>query len=255
MFSRDFVLSWLRNMTDWKSLVRGRLGPLPVDPARAADIVDELAQHIAAHYKDLVASRNRRRDGARPRALAPLAIVRRGGDCTRQSPSWCPSQPGAAGRQRRRVRRPWPAASATPRVSSWAAPAFTNRGPCPDARARHRREHRDLQRGQRRAAAAAPVRGRQPALRSSVSAVQTGPARQCRLHDISRLARAEPCVRRDGADSIVAGRPTLAIGWRRARARGRHAGVGELLRAGRHASGDRPRVPRRRGRTRQLAGY
>ena len=30
-------------MRDWQALVRARLGPLPVDPARAADIVDELA--------------------------------------------------------------------------------------------------------------------------------------------------------------------------------------------------------------------
>jgi putative ABC transport system permease protein len=59
-------------MHNWKSLVRARLGPLPVDAARASDIVDELAQHVAEHYKDLIA------DGvgdaeAIERALAPLA--------------------------------------------------------------------------------------------------------------------------------------------------------------------------------------
>ena len=59
-------------MHNWKSLVRARLGPLPVDAARASDIVDELAQHVAEHYKDLIA------DGvedavAVERALAPLA--------------------------------------------------------------------------------------------------------------------------------------------------------------------------------------
>jgi putative ABC transport system permease protein len=59
-------------MHNWKHLVRARIGPLPVDAARAADIVDELAQHVAEHYKDLIA------DGvdeavAVERALAPLA--------------------------------------------------------------------------------------------------------------------------------------------------------------------------------------
>jgi hypothetical protein len=43
-------------MHNWKTLVRSRLGSLPVDPAREADIVDELAQHVAEHHKDLVAS-------------------------------------------------------------------------------------------------------------------------------------------------------------------------------------------------------
>jgi putative ABC transport system permease protein len=43
-------------MHDWKTLVRDRLGSLPVDPAREADIVDELAQHVAEHHRDLVAS-------------------------------------------------------------------------------------------------------------------------------------------------------------------------------------------------------
>src|SRR6185436_7187806 len=59
-------------MHNWKHLVRARIGPLPVDAARAADIVDELAQHVAEHYNDLIA------DGvddavAVERALAPLA--------------------------------------------------------------------------------------------------------------------------------------------------------------------------------------
>ena len=43
-------------MRDWKALVRARLNPLPVDPARAGDIVDELAQHVADHHAELVAS-------------------------------------------------------------------------------------------------------------------------------------------------------------------------------------------------------
>ena len=42
-------------MENWKTFVRARLGPLPVDAARDADIVDELAQHVAEHYTDLIA--------------------------------------------------------------------------------------------------------------------------------------------------------------------------------------------------------
>jgi len=59
-------------MRNWKQLVRARLGPLPVDPARAADIVDELAQHLADHFKDLAAD-GVDEDEAVERALAPLA--------------------------------------------------------------------------------------------------------------------------------------------------------------------------------------
>jgi putative ABC transport system permease protein len=58
-------------MPNWKALVRARLNPLPVDPARAGDIVDELAQHVAQHYADLVASGVSEAD-ALQQALAPL---------------------------------------------------------------------------------------------------------------------------------------------------------------------------------------
>jgi putative ABC transport system permease protein len=58
-------------MKDWKALVRARLAPLAVDPAREADIVDELAQHVAEHYTELVASGVPDSD-AIGRALAPL---------------------------------------------------------------------------------------------------------------------------------------------------------------------------------------
>ena len=58
-------------MPDWKTLVRARLGPLPLDPARAADVVDELAQHVAQHYAELTASGVADAD-ALQRALAPL---------------------------------------------------------------------------------------------------------------------------------------------------------------------------------------
>ena len=58
-------------MPDWKSLVRARLGPLPVDSAREADIVDELAQHAAEHCADLIAGGMAEEDAVAT-ALAPL---------------------------------------------------------------------------------------------------------------------------------------------------------------------------------------
>ena len=57
-------------MQNWKALVRARLAPLPVDPAREADIVDELAQHVAEHHAELVASGMPEADGDRHGARA-----------------------------------------------------------------------------------------------------------------------------------------------------------------------------------------
>jgi putative ABC transport system permease protein len=58
-------------MPNWKSLVRARIGPLSPDPVRDSDIVDELAQHVAQHYADLMASGVADADALR-QALAPL---------------------------------------------------------------------------------------------------------------------------------------------------------------------------------------
>src|SRR2546423_8771887 len=59
-------------MPDWKALVRARLVPLDVDPARESDILDELAQHVAEHHADLVSS-GLPDDAAIETALAPLS--------------------------------------------------------------------------------------------------------------------------------------------------------------------------------------
>src|SRR5262249_6039206 len=59
-------------MRDWRALVRERLGPLDVDPARAADIFDEHAQHVAQPYAELVAAGAPEETALRD-ALAPLA--------------------------------------------------------------------------------------------------------------------------------------------------------------------------------------
>jgi putative ABC transport system permease protein len=59
-------------MPDWKRLVRARVAPLSeLDAARQADIVDELAQHVAEHYEELVATGVADADAVE-RALAPL---------------------------------------------------------------------------------------------------------------------------------------------------------------------------------------
>jgi putative ABC transport system permease protein len=63
-------------MRDWQAIVRTHLQPLPLDPARAADVVEELAQHVADHHAELVASGMP--DGeALARVLAPLREDRR----------------------------------------------------------------------------------------------------------------------------------------------------------------------------------
>jgi putative ABC transport system permease protein len=59
-------------MRDWKAVVRARLGPLAVDGAREAEILDELAQHVAQHHAELVAS-GASDEEALAAALAPLS--------------------------------------------------------------------------------------------------------------------------------------------------------------------------------------
>jgi putative ABC transport system permease protein len=60
-------------MHDWKSLIRTRLGRLNVDPAREADILDELAQHAAEQYAELVAA-GVTDEQAAATVLAPLSV-------------------------------------------------------------------------------------------------------------------------------------------------------------------------------------
>jgi hypothetical protein len=59
-------------MPDWKALVRARVAPLSgLDSARETDIVDELAQHVAEHYVELVAAGLSEGDAVE-RALSPF---------------------------------------------------------------------------------------------------------------------------------------------------------------------------------------
>src|SRR5580765_4952356 len=59
-------------MHNWKALVRARLNPLPLEPARADEIVDELAEHVGDDYADLIASGVPDAEAVE-QALAPLA--------------------------------------------------------------------------------------------------------------------------------------------------------------------------------------
>src|SRR5947209_20303491 len=93
---------------DFRALVRARLEPLELDAARAADIVDELAQHCAQQYADLVASGVDQPD-ALTRALAPLENRRR-----------VVGEVAPAGRPRR---SPLPAAASPPHLALDLSPA------------------------------------------------------------------------------------------------------------------------------------
>ena len=136
------------------------LGTLPLDPARAADIVDELAQHVAQHYADLIASGVAPEPAVRE-ALAPLddparlAIEIARAD--RPRPPLAPAPPATTARRCPPI---WAAISAM-RCACCCAPRLRHRRAA-DAGARHRRQHRDLQRPQRRPAAAAALRRSRP---------------------------------------------------------------------------------------------
>ena len=114
-----------------------------------------------------------------------------------------------------------------------------------DARSRHRRQHGDLQRHQRRAAEAAALRARRSAGGAPAVAAAVGPAAGRRRHRrILRLPRArQGCVRRPGRVPPDELRPDQA---RRARSREHRRRVGKFLRCARHQADPRPHFRGRR---------
>src|SRR5688572_14046115 len=56
-------------MNDWQSEVRARLAPLNLKPEREADIVDEIAQHLAERYREAISA------GAAPDEATRLALA------------------------------------------------------------------------------------------------------------------------------------------------------------------------------------
>ena len=84
-------------MHDWQSEVRARLAHLRLKPEREADIVDEIAQHLAERYREAISG------GASPEeaTAAALAEFRAGNvlaqrmDPLRQAHASAPLAPGA----------------------------------------------------------------------------------------------------------------------------------------------------------------
>jgi putative ABC transport system permease protein len=60
-------------MPDWKEEVSRRLAPLKLAPAREAEIVEEVAQHLEDRYQELVAG------GATEDEARRVALIGRGG--------------------------------------------------------------------------------------------------------------------------------------------------------------------------------
>ena len=58
-------------MRDWTGPLRSRLAPLHLEPAREAEIVEELSQHLDQRCDELIAG-GATEDGARQLALAEL---------------------------------------------------------------------------------------------------------------------------------------------------------------------------------------
>ncbi len=83
---------------DWNALVRQRLGPVNLDPLHERDIVEELAQHVAQHHAELVASGVDEEEALR-QALAPLNAERLAREIERtgRGRTAAPSPPAAMG--------------------------------------------------------------------------------------------------------------------------------------------------------------
>ena len=83
----------------WATEVRRRLGPLRLSPEREVDIVDELSQHLAEHYRELIAGGTSDAEAARQ----TLALFREGNLLAnymaplRQSQAPPPITPGVTG--------------------------------------------------------------------------------------------------------------------------------------------------------------
>ena len=118
--------------------------------------------------------------------------------------------------------------------------------------ARHRRQHRDLQRRPRRAAAAAALRQRRPAGRGPPAGAEDRRRQRRRLGEGDRrLPRADRRARRGRRvppDVVQPARP------RRGVARPDRRRLGQLLRRARRDADARPDLPRRRRREERAGG-
>jgi putative ABC transport system permease protein len=87
-------------MPEWKEEVSRRLASLKLAPAREAEIVEEVAQHLEDRYQELVAS-GTTEEGARRVALEELSdenLLARGLRRVEQEVAQEPIVPGGGGR-------------------------------------------------------------------------------------------------------------------------------------------------------------
>ena len=178
-------------MPEWSAHLRTRLAPLRLSPAREAEIVDELSQHLDDRYEALRAA------GHDADAAVSLALEELHGHDTlaREMRALRQARIAGADRRRRGATRPHPGPAAGPalRGAHAAEAAGLHGGRRPHPRARDRREHRGLQPGQRDALPAAAGRGRRAA-GLHVSRRQ----RRFLVPAVRDAARPRPVLRRTG---------------------------------------------------------
>ena len=87
-------------MPDWKREIRHRLANLKLDPTREAAIIEELAQHMADRYAELLSSGATEAEAGR-RTLAELSGGERLRRELRRVERLCDSEPIGAGTNRR----------------------------------------------------------------------------------------------------------------------------------------------------------
>ena len=149
-------------MPDWKDEIEGRLSALKLQPAREAEIVEELAQHLDDRYEELLQGGATKEEACRA-ALLELDesdLLAEGLRRVERSVGREPLVPGA----RRRANM-----FGDPLARLTLRPAFAGEKSGLHRRRRHRagfrdrREQRDLQRGQHSPAAPPALQGPRPA--------------------------------------------------------------------------------------------
>ena len=145
-------------MRDWSHDLRGRLAELRLSPAREAEIVEELSQHLDDRYEELRANGSSDADARR---LAVEELSEAGGLAQRMQGPVAGTHAGA-GRPRATGRRPRArrVAGRALRLAYRQKAAGFRGHDCLDARVGHRRQHHGVHHRQRGGASPSAVRGR-----------------------------------------------------------------------------------------------